>query len=421
MSGSVQFSDGGTAPSLARSLGTPAGGSGVSSGTPAPGAVAVAGPVVTLGGAAGSFGQITQNGGRFETGAEIVGGSGHGVYRQHGGQNVTETLALGVDPGSVGEYFLDGGELIFKPLPRGSRGAGGTGGAGGGTLYSTTGLLVGDKGTGIFHLGDANGTGTVNSRWTSPGSSLVVRGDPSGVGVFHGWGRVSMGGVFDHSGQAIADGFGRDRALEFAGFRYLANSIENPSDGGTAGWFARDHGKLVLPAFRVHAGTGAYTWGEDPTDPTLDLVNSVRLTVHDVQAPGQLQVSLLSKDNGEVPTLPTGHTFIGVWKFDADQLKYGDVDIAVRYDDGLAHELGLNENVLKVWRYTDGQWIRIKDQTFWRDVDQNLIGATAPAGGFDFFAVSAPEPGAAALVALAAAAAMLRRRRGRGRGRDATA
>jgi RNA polymerase sigma factor (sigma-70 family) len=412
MSGSVQFSDGGTVPSFPR---TTPGGTGSAQVSPAPTAVAVAGPVMTVGGPSGSFGEVTQNGGRFEAGAEIIGGRGHGVFRQHGGQNIAETVALGVEPGSLGEYFLDGGELIFKPAPRGSRA--GKGGAAGGDTYQTTGLLVGDKGTGVFHLGDEDSTGSVNTRWTSPGSSLVVRGDPSGVGVFHGWGRVSMGGIFDHSGQAIADGFGRDRALEFSGFRYLANSIENPTTGGTAGWFARDHGKLVLPEFRVGAGTGTYTWGEDAADPALDLVTSVRLTLHDVAAPGRLQVSLLSKDNGEVPTLPTGHTFIGVWKFDAGQLEYGDVDLAIRYDDGLAHELKLNENVLKVWRYTDGQWVRIKDQTFWRDVDQNLIGATAPAGGLQFFAVSAPEPAAFALVGLAAAAGLLRRpRRGRAGG-----
>jgi hypothetical protein len=339
------------------------------------------------------------NGGRFEAGAEVIGGNGHGSFRQLGGTNMTQDVLLGVEPGSYGEYRLEGGELVFK--------AGRTPPGG---VPRATGLEVGDQGDGVFLMGDASGTGEIDTRSDSLTGSLVVRGDPQGTGVFRGWGRVSMNGFFDHNGQAIADGYGVDRSLEFSGFRYVGNSIENSASGGTSGWFARDHGKLVLPNIRVKPGTATYTWGEDPGDDTLDLVNSVRLTLHDVDKAGLMRVSLLSKDNTEVPTLPRGHTFIGVWQLETGTLQHGAVDITVRYDDGLAHELHLNENVLKLWRYQNGEWIRMDhDATFWRDVNQHLLGVTAPAGGFEFFAVSAPEPATIGVIILGAAAALLRR------------
>ena len=416
MSGSVQYSDGAATPLAGNGQG--GGGAHPSGPVPPPRTeIASAGPTVTLGGAAGSVGRIDQDGGRFEADNQVIGGRGHGVYRQRGGENIATNMTLGVDPGSVGEYHLEGGVLTFKPGSRPTSGDAFL--AAGDDVYSrTTGLRVGERGTGVFNLGNARGTGEIDTTWNSPASSLVVRGSAAGTGVFRGWGRVSMGGFFDHSGQAVADGYGYDRVLEFSGFRYVGNSIENPAAGGTAGWFAQNHGKLVLPDFHVRPGTATYTWGEDPGDPLLDLVNSTRLTVHDAENAGFLRVALLSKDNGEVPLLPRGHTFIGVWQFDPHQVRHGAVDIVVRYDDGLAHDLGLNENSLKLWRYSDGQWLRINDETFFRDVNNHILGGTAPAG-FEFFAVSAPEPSAIGLALFAAAATLLRRPRRSSAGRFA--
>jgi RNA polymerase sigma factor (sigma-70 family) len=378
--------------------------------------VAVTGPTLTVAAAPGSRGSVTLDGGSFAVPNQVIGGRGHGEFRQRGGTNTVTNMRLGVDPGSYGEYRLEGGVLVFKPgrTPTGTPSGAPSGGRprDAAPQVGDTGLEIGDQGTGVFLMGDASGTGAIDTRSDSPTGSLVVRGDPRGAGTFRGWGGVSMNGFFDHNGQAIADGYGVDRALEFTGFRYVGNSIENPTAGGTSGWFARDHGKLVLPNIRVRPGTGTYTWGEDPGDETLDLVNSVRLTLHDVDKAGLMRVSLLSKDNGEVPALPRGHTFIGVWELETGTLQHGDVDITVRYDDGMANELHLNENVLKLWRYQDGQWIRMDhDASFWRDVDQHLLGVTAPAGNFEFFAVSAPEPSTVSVIALGAAAALLRRRR----------
>jgi len=403
--GDVAFSDRGSFYPLRPPTGF--GGAGAAGPGPVPPRteVAVAGPTMTIGGPRGSSGSAWMGGGHLEADLQVIGGHGHGQFLQTGGTNVAQDVRLGVEPGSYGEYRLEGGELVFKP---------GRSPTGAPSTLLSSGLQVGDQGTGVFLMGDANGTGSIDSPYNATTGSLVVRGSPSGVGIFRGWGRVTMNGFFELNGQAIADGYGTDRELEFSGFRYVGSGIENPADGGTNGWFARNRGKLTLPAFRVRTGTTVYTWGEDPGDPTLDLVNSVRLTLHDVAKAGLMQVSLLSKDNSEVPKLPTGHTFIGVWKFDAGSLEHGDVDLVVRYDDGLAHELHLNENILKLWRYQDGEWIRMDhDASFWRDAGQHLLGVTVPAGNFDYFAVSAPEPATFCVVGVGGALALLRRPRRR--------
>jgi len=216
-----------------------------------------------------------------------------------------------------------------------------------------------------------------------------------------------------NNGQVIADGYGTDRTLDLSAFSGIATTIENPRWGGASGWFARRHGELKLPAIAVQAGTNTYTWGEDPGDPMLDLVNSVRFTIENAEHSGDVSISLLSTLRSDVPTLPTGHHFIGVWSFDGSELGgFSGVDLQVRYDDGLAASMGLDENILKLWRYDsdDSQWHRIMDDTFSRDTLDHLISGYAP-GEISYFAVSAPEPGTATLMLVGVAAIALRRRR----------
>jgi len=239
--------------------------------------------------------------------------------------------------------------------------------------------------------------------------AFAVGAGGNGSGTVRGWGgSVGNGGALINNGRIIADGKGQDRALIFGGYSSVRNTVDNPP-GGHNGWFAENGGRLFLPKIPVAPGTHAYTWGESADDPQIDLVNSVRVTLHDAQAPGKLDISLLDKNRADVPTLPTGHTFIGVWSYDPGATFASGVDLTVRYDDGLAHRLGLNENVLKLWRYDGSQWVRILDG-FSRDTDGNLLSGHVD-GAMSFFAVSAPEPGALAWVGIAGALALLRRPR----------
>jgi len=360
---------------------------------------------MTIGGPVGSHGAVTLDGGTHRIETQVIGERGLGTLTQTGGAtNIANAVRLGVEPAGKGIYNLNGGNrlLINPPDPVT-------------TLASATGpqlngIEIGHSGDGQFNIGDGLGAGQISEygAYGTTGGSLVLRGDSAGTGTLRGSGLVNMHGFLDHNGRVIADGYGQDRTLEFGGFRYLGNSIDNPAHGGTNGWFAVNHGKVVLPNIHVKPGTNAYTWGEDPGDPSIDLVNSIRFTVHDAASNGLVRISLLSKDRWDVPTLPEGHHFIGVWQFEDGGLEHGAVDLLVRYDDEMAAAMKLDETVLKLWRYHDGQWIRINDDTFTRDTDLNLIGGRADA--LEYFAVSAPEPGTIAYL-LIGSALLLRRRR----------
>jgi hypothetical protein len=360
------------------------------------------GTSLTVGGPAGSRGAVTLDRGVHRVDTQVIGEGGRGEFNQLGGVNIARHVRLGVHPGSVGVYNLNGNRLLVAGpsptvAPHGTP--------------EISGLEIGHAGDATFNIGDSLGGGEVSElmSYGPLGGSLVLGGDDAGTGTIRGSGLIELRGFFNHNGRAVADGYGQDRTLEFSGFKYVGNSIDNPAVGGGHGWFAQDHGKLVLPNVRVRKGTGTYTWGEDAGDPTIDLVNSVRFTVHDAARDGLARVSLLSLDRLDIPALPQGHTFIGIWQLEDGGLAHGAVDLLVRYDDALAAQLRLDENALKLWRYHDGQWIRINDETFTRDTDLNLIGGRAEA--LEFFAVSAPEPSTATVLLVGAGAMLLRRRR----------
>ncbi|HZN65156.1 MAG TPA: PEP-CTERM sorting domain-containing protein [Tepidisphaeraceae bacterium] len=367
--------------------------------------------------------------GVFHAGSQVIGGQGAGTFRQSRGWNFATFLQLGAGPGGSGIYDLSSGTIVVAP-------------PGGAAVYpgapapppgTPGGIYVGGEGSGALHLG-GNGHGGGGSiiqprgpnspRPVAPATpggppatplqpSLVVRNAPDGSGLIRGFGSaIGDGGTFENNGQVIADaGGGQFRSLIFLGYGAVTSTIEN-GPGGHNGWFARGGGRLVLPKIVTAPGTHTYTWGEDALDPTLDLVNSARITLYDAQNPAKLDISLMDKTRPEVPSLPKGHTFIGVWSMDTGIARPAGADLAVRYDDGLAAQLGLNEASLKLWRYdaTTAQWQRINDGSFARDMENNILSGHAE-GPTSFFAVSAPEPSALGVLAIAGAAALRRRRR----------
>lgn len=364
---------------------------------------------LSIGGGGGAVGNFTLNGGGLAFDVIDVGAAGVGTFTQNSGTTTVGQMALGREAGGSGELFLRGGSVAIRGGPGGSAG-----------------LLVGGKGRGRVTLGDAGGaTGIIQGTDDGIGEapSLVVRADPMGDGVIEGAGLVNLPGTLLNNGVAMADGHGQGRTLDFYGFSQVVNSIENPPVGGKHGWFAKDGGRLTLPPMKVSAGTKTYTFGESEDDAVLDLVNSARLTLHDVPAEGSLEVSLLAVDRGGVPPLPRGHTFIGIWQVDlvslapdpvseivsSDPMEPGGIDLAVRYDDALAAQLGLDENALKLWKYSDGKWTRILGG-FERYPELNILNGRV-AGGVDYFAVSAPEPAAGALLLLGAGCLLARRPR----------
>lgn len=359
----------------------------------------------------GSAGNFTLNGGSMAFDVIDVGAAGDGTFTQNDGVTTAMQFALGREPGGVGLLNLRRGGLQIR------RGSGGS-----------AGVLVGGKGNARIIIGDPNGsTGIIQDVGGDVGEppSLVVRADPAGTGVIEGAGLVNLPGTLLNNGSAIADGHGHGRTLDFYGFKEVVNSIENPAVGGSHGWFAKAGGRLALPAMKVSAGTNTYTFGESGDDAVLDLVNSARLTLRDTPGDGMLTISLLALDRGGVPPLPRGHTVIGIWEVDlvaltrdpqtgavsSDPMAPAGIDLSVRYDDALAGELGLDENLLKLWKYSDGKWTRVLDG-FQRHPELNILQGHID-GGADYFAVSAPEPATGALLLLGGGLLLARRPRRR--------
>ena len=78
----------------------------------------------------------------------------------------------------------------------------------------------------------------------------------------------------------------------------------------------------------------------------------------------------------------------------------------------MAADLGLDENVLKLWKYEAGNWVRLDgDPTFVRDTELHTLTVHVDGNELTYFAVSAPEPGAIGVIVVGAGVWLGRRRR----------
>ncbi|MCY2952235.1 MAG: sigma-70 family RNA polymerase sigma factor [Planctomycetota bacterium] len=266
-----------------------------------------------------------------------------------------------------------------------------------------------------YNAGQSSGTGLAGAQPVTVDRELVgIRGIPlRGVRIgpptiLRGWGVVENTNIFDQSGQVIADGLGSSQTLDLSQVNQIVHTMSSPIGVGVNGWFAQDGGKLTLPPISVASGPGRYTWGDTAGDPYLDLINSVQIGFGNVVKPGLVDVALLSVDRPDVPTLPTGHHFVGVWEFGGTGVAYDQVGLTVRYDTTMVAKLGLDESKLKLWRYEGGHWEVVSDSFNLDRVQKLISGRTS---NLSYFAVSTPEPGG--LLVLAAAAMFLGRRRRR--------
>jgi RNA polymerase sigma factor (sigma-70 family) len=330
----------------------------------------------------------------------IVGHLGTGVANQTGGVHTLDSLYLGVIKTGHGKYALTGGELQFTTSPTGPD-------------APTHSLEIGGAGEGLFLLGNADSTGRITQVGETGGAvDLTVAALRTATGTLRGWGTVELTGRLSNNGQVVADGYGQDRSLDLSSFSAVGNDYTNR--GGAKGWYAVNHGRLDLPAIAVSAGTNTYTWGGSADDEKITLVNSARMTFNEVQGDAVVKIALLALDRSDTPAFPTDHHLVGMWSFDpGDLTASGGMDLLVRYDDALAAEKGLDENVLKLWKF-DGQWERLDfDPTFVRDPANHTLFVHTDTTGMSYFAVSAPEPGALGLVSVGLCLLGLGRRRSR--------
>jgi len=333
-----------------------------------------------------------------------IGSVGGGTFTQPGGTHmVTGNLTIAESGPSLsqpdttgwGTYSLGGGSLV---LQRSSSAR---------TVY------VGYRGRGTLSMGDASGTGTISEVGTGKGTNLVVKNydHSSTSGVVRGWGSVGLTGTLTNNGKIIADGFGTDRDLDMSSFTKISNSLENTT---TNGWFAQNHGRLILPKITVPTGDSIRNWGESPfgttsgTDATPDLVNSLQLAFTNVRQAGDLSISLLAADRSDIPPGLPGSA-IGIWDFIPSRgFLFDQVGLSFRYDDALAQVMNIIESDLRVYHYVGSTWM---DVTSGINLTTHWITAERITD-FSMFAVAqVPEPTTLALLTLATATLLRRTRR----------
>lgn len=365
----------------------------------------------------------------------LVGVGGHGNYQQTGGRAQFDAVALGVAETGSGIVQLAGGDLGLRSSD-----------LEGHALDSA--VVIGHAGAGVLRLGGDHDAFQLVERRPDAGVPLVVRATEDGDGVIHGWGKVTLTGPFVQNGRVIADGFGKPRLLDFSASEFVVNTIDN-APGAANGWFARDGGALRLPPLRIF-GDGDYTWGESPTDPELDLVNSLRLTLHEVTVGGTILVTLHTRADQGPRDVPAP-SLLALWELDGGDVRFGSADVVLRYDDVQLAMLGGDPTQLKLYGY-DGSWKSIVTDRLALDAERSLlraaldrpyerlalvttgsiddmsalpIGPTVVDPGFVVGRGSAvdpgllsvtgtvvvPEPAAGTIVLLGFAGAMLRRRR----------
>jgi len=331
----------------------------------------VFGSSITVGHYATSYGEYNISGGNIYAGNNFyVGYQGVGKVVQTGGTNTVKTACyVGRSTGAVGTYNLQGGTLAL------------TNGADLYIAFSAT--------TGEFNLGiDSTGNGKIVQTPTNTACRLYVGGNTSVAATFRGFGNVELTDYFYMDGRVIGDGYGADKTLDFSTLnRQIQTVTQNPTNG-INGWYAQNHGKVVLPAYGpIDSGT-VRNWGENPSDSTIDLVNSARVTFNNINNGGSFVGALLAPDRTDI-NVSALDDVIAVWDFSGVDVGSGNVDIEFRYDHNAITNNGYAiEEQLKIFHYTSGKW---SDVTTSIDMINKLITVDA-APSLGLFAAVVPVP-----------------------------
>jgi hypothetical protein len=357
----------------------------------------------------GSHGSFNLHNGTVTADDESIGHAGSGSFHQDGGVNTVTSLRIGASAKSSGTYELSKGQIQIARVPEDSPQAG------------EPRLVIGMSSTGSLKIGGKKHAGEIKEVGKGAPVDVVVRAKPSASGAIVGHGAVSVTGQLDENGVVVADGYGSARDLDLSSVNLVRNTIDNPVNGAN-GWYARRGGKLELPAIHVEPGTHSYTWGDDATDVRPDLVNSVRVTLHnarsdDPDAAMLFSLALMSPDRPDAPAIPSGEKLLGLWHADASSFTADAMDLLIRYD---SSDVAF-DNPISIWSYNDDHWSAASNGPISLDPIDHLISAQVPPS--PYFAVlatnevsiaaasPAPEPGVLGVIGVSVSSCLTRRRR----------
>lgn len=348
---------------------------------------------VTVAELTGSRGSLALHGGTFTADRVFIGLNGDADAQVNGAKTITNKVVLGSSDGGTARLRIGNGELVFNATndtastrfnfsDTQSSARAWTAAVGSSTQNV---FAVGLNGDALVEVGNSSRGAVIREGSDQSRTSILIAATPGSNGVIRGHGDFDLRDVLVNNGKIIADGFGRDRVLDFSSVSGVRNTVENDVDGAN-GYYAQRGGSLPLPAIKV-ARDGDYNWGESPDDRIPDLVNSVRVGFNGVTQPGQAKLALLAPDLArERAAAPDGEIFVGLWKFDRVGLEASSTDLLVRYDEQIVEHIGLSESALSLWAF-DGDWEKLTAAETVLDAGRNLIGGTID-GRFEYFAVS---------------------------------
>ncbi len=353
----------------------------------------------------GSRGTVNITGGTIEADKVFVGLHGDATYTQSGGQTITNKIVLGTADHSSATFLAVNGTVVLdgvdqagaannnsaNEFAKSSRLSYSRSTAGAFTIAAsqlqTNAIVVGLNGDAVLQLGNARDSATFSEGTDGSHTPLVVRATASAQGELRGWGDLALRGQLFLNGKLVGDGYGKSRVLDLSSVAGVLNTIDNDIDGAY-GLYAQRNGRLRLPAIKV-TRDGDYNWGESPSDPVPDLVNSVRLGFSGVRTPGEAKLTLVAPDDPAATKAlgaPAAELFVGLWKFDRVGLDVDGTKLLVRYDEQMVEHLGLSESSLSIWAY-DGAWRELGLADTVLNTDLNLIGGELNSR-FEYFAVS---------------------------------
>ncbi len=361
-----------------------------------------------IGKSANSEGTYNLSGGRIFTRDFYLGYKGSGSFYQSGGTNtVTRRCRIGASAGGTGYYEMSGGLLNVtnsQDLCVGYDTTGtGTFVQVGGAVYAGSTLSVGNQGAhGTYRLGGGT-LAMAGSEYIYSGCTFIQTGGVHNIGgslhilsngVFRGWGDVNANSAAHlyMNGIIVADGYGFDHTLFITNYDYVDRADANGSEG-TNGYYAVNHGKLMLADFATE-NTVSHWGGQSGQD---DLVNSFSMHFDSRTDDGRLSGVLYATNNTEVPVFDSSAKIIGIWGLD-DPVDSVDVqaDITFRYDHIAAALQGIAETDLKIYCNPGGatdSWKQVV--SYGVDIVNNKITASNITDVTAFFAVgdSFPESG----------------------------